>query len=152
MQIEWISYAVGALLVVAAVMDTKMSRIPNWLVLVLAALFVAKVVLFPQSVDLIWQIVFAVCVFVGGFALFAAGAFGAGAVKLAGVTALFMPLDWIGTLGLILLAGIFATGFLSGLARSMWGGEDSSWTVLAKRIIPLAIPIAVTGLAGLFLF
>ncbi len=150
MSIELISYCVAALLVVAAILDCKTAKIPNWLVGVFVLLFIAKVILFPQAVDILWQLVFAVCVLLAGFGLFAMGGFGAGAVKLMAVTALFMPLDRLGTLGLILLAGIIISLFLFGFLRSLFGSEDSGWKVLTKRVIPLAVPIAATGILGMF--
>ncbi len=150
MSVELISYAVAALLAVAALMDCKTARIPNWLIGVMVALFVAKVIFFPQAVDILWQLVFAVCVLIGGFGLFATGGFGAGAVKLMAVTALFMPLDRLGILGLSLLAGIIISLFLFGFLRSLFGSEDSSWKVLRARVIPMAVPIGASGILGLF--
>ena len=145
-----ISYVVAALLVVAAILDAKNAKIPNWLVGLFVVVFVGKVVLFPQSVDFAWQLVFAVCVLIGGFGLFATGGFGAGAVKLMTVTALFMPLDRLGILGLTLLAGIIVSLIVFGLLRSMFGAEDSGWKVLQKRVIPMAVPIGATGIIGMF--
>ncbi len=150
MSILMISYTVAALLVVAAILDAKTAKIPNWLIGIFVLLFIAKVILYPQTVDIMWQLIFAFCVLIGGFGLFATGGFGAGAVKLMAVTALFMPLDRLGMLGLSLLAGIIISLFLFGFLRSLFGSEDSSWKVLRARVIPMAVPIAASGILGMF--
>ena len=152
MTLEMIHIGVMALLVVAAVWDMRMARIPNWLVLLFLPLFALKAFLFPQDVDLLWQIVFAAVVFAAGFGLFAAGAIGAGAVKLMAATALFMPMDRLGVIGLTLLAAVIGGLILFGTLRNMFGAEDASWACLRKRIIPMAVPIAVTGVTALLLF
>ena len=145
-----IAWVVAAVLVVAAFWDAKTAKIPNWLVLGLAALFVVKLVIWPGSADILWQVGFAAAVFAGGFGLFAAGAMGAGAVKLAAATALFMPLDRLGTLGLAMIAAIIVAMIVIGFLRGTLGSEDSSWACLRKRIIPMAVPIGITGIVGLF--
>ena len=147
-----ISYAVAALLVVAALLDCRTGRIPNWLAMVGVGLFVVKLALFPESVAIWPQLALAVGVLVGGFGLFAAGAFGAGAVKLAFVTALFVPVDMALWLLGVLVAAIIASLVLFGTLRALFGGEDSGWSVLRRRVIPLAVPIAMTGIVGLFVF
>ena len=145
---EIMVWAVAAALVAAIFWDCRFGKIPNWLVLGVVALYGAKLALFG-GVDL-WQLVFAGGVFVAGFGLFAVGAFGAGAVKLMAAVALFMPLDALGTLGLTLLAAIIASLVLFSVLRGMAGRDDSPWSVLRKRVIPLAFPIGLTGLVGLF--
>ncbi|MEY1555613.1 prepilin peptidase [Yoonia sp. R2331] len=150
MTLTMIHAAVAALLVLAAIFDSKNAKIPNWLIGLFALVFIAQIILLPGSVDLIWQPVFALCVLIAGFGLFATGGFGAGAVKLMAVTALFMPLDRLGMLGLTLVAAVILSLFFFGLLRSMFGSESSSWKVLQSRIIPMAFPIAVTGIIGMF--
>lgn len=145
---QMISVAVAALLCVAVFWDCKWGKIPNWLALGMLVIYVANVVLVVPF-DY-WQLVFAAAVFAVGFALFAIGAFGAGAVKLLSVTALFMPLDALGSLGLFLLVAVIASLLLFSLLRASFANEDSSWSVLRKRVIPMAFPIAVAGLCGLF--
>lgn len=147
---ELITYAVAALLLVAAVLDARIAKIPNWLPIVMVAVFVAKIIFAPQDIDILWQIVFAAGVFIVGFGLFMTGGFGAGAVKLMGATALFMPLDRLGVLSLTLLAAVIGSLILFGMLRAFFGSDTSSWTCLQKRIIPMAFPIMVTGLVGLF--
>lgn len=139
---------VAALLLAAAFWDCKWGKIPNWLVGVIVAVYAAQVALVGPFV---WgQIILAVCVFAAGLVLFAIGAFGAGAVKLMSATALFIPLDGLGWLALCLVAGIIAGLPLFGALRGTFGSDNSSWSVLTKRVIPLAVPIGITGLVGLF--
>ena len=149
---DLIAYAVAALLAVAAVLDMKNARIPNWLVLAIVALFPLQWLMFPETVTPVSQLIFAVVVFVLGFGLFMTGGFGAGAVKLMAATALFLPADqplWM--LGLF-FACVIGALILFGLARMFAGSETSGWAVLRKRVIPMAAPIAATGWIGMFLF
>lgn len=144
--LHWI---VAAGLILAAVWDAKTAKIPNWLVLSLVVVFAAKWALDPATVSL-WQIGFAGLIFAGGFGLFVAGAMGAGAIKLATATALFMPLDRLGMLGLAFVLAVILSMIVIGAVRGAIGSDDSAWACLRKRIIPMAVPIALTGLAGLF--
>lgn len=145
---ELMTYGVAALMVLAVFWDSKFGKIPNWLALGLVAVYAAKAVLVGPF-D-IWQVVFAACVFVVGFGLFAMGAIGAGAVKLLAAVALFMPRDALGSLGLFLLIAVILSLLLFSLLRGAWGNDDSGWAVLRKRVIPMAFPIGMTGLFGLF--
>ena len=147
-----LSYAVAAMLLVAALLDCRTGRIPNWLAMIGVALFVLKLAVFPGSVAIWPQLALALGVLVGGFGLFAAGAFGAGAVKLAFVAALFMPVEHALWLLGVLVAAIIASLIVFGTLRAVFGGEESGWAVLRRRVIPLAVPIAATALVGLFVF
>ena len=149
---ELISYGVASLLVVAALLDMRTGKIPNWLAMAGVAIFIVKLAVFPDSVAIWPQMALAVGVLVGGFALFVAGAFGAGAVKLAFVTALFMPVGDALWLLSVLVAAIVVSLIVFGTLRVTMGGDESGWSVLRRRVIPLAVPIAATGLTGLFAF
>ena len=146
----YIYYAVAVVLIAASFYDMARGRIPNWLALILPVLFLIAV-LGVTAEGWLWQVLYAVAVFVLGFGLFLTGGFGAGAVKLMTGTALFLPpSDWLWHLG-ILFAGTILSLIVFGLARSFIGREDHGWTVLSKRVIPMAVPVAITGIAGLFL-
>lgn len=146
-----ISLAVAAILLAIAVLEAKTGRIANWLIAVLLVAFAAKAVVFPDQVNVIWQVAFAFAVLAAGFGLFVAGAFGAGAAKLSAAVALFLPLDRLGTLGLIMLAAVILGILVFGLLRSAFGAEDSDWKSMQSRIVPMSFPIGVTALCGLFL-
>ena len=150
MTVEMIFYAVGAAILIAAFLDAKMAKIPNWIIFVLLALFVAQAVMFPTAVDLYWQIGVAAAVFVAGLILFALGAIGAGAVKFGAAIMLFMPLEQWGWLLGIFVAGLFFYTFLFILLQGMFGGEESTRAALRKRIVPMSWPIGTMALAGLF--
>ena len=45
-----ISYAIAAVIVVAAVLDAKLGKIPNWLIGIGILVFLAKAFMFPQTV------------------------------------------------------------------------------------------------------
>lgn len=150
MSLELLNYAVLFGLIIAAFLDAKNSKIPNWLIYAFFALFAVKAVWFPESVDLIWQIGAAVLVFVVGLGAFALGAFGAGAVKLLSVVVLFLPLEnWLALCG-ILLAGAFVFTFFFMGIRSVFGSDESSWACMRKRIVPLSWPIGTMVALALF--
>ncbi|WP_438956754.1 hypothetical protein [Cognatiyoonia sp.] len=72
MTIEMIHYAVLAVLVAAAILDARSSKIPNWLIYLLLAIFGVKAAVFADAVDLYVQIGAVEVVFIvglGGFAL-----------------------------------------------------------------------------------
>ena len=150
MTLEIITYAVCAAILVAAFLDLRFAKIPNWIVYLLLALFGVKAAIFPESVDLYWQIGVAVAVFAAGLALFAVGAIGAGAVKLGASVMLFMPLGSWGWLLGIFVAAVLAFTFLFIILQATIGGEDSKWASLRKRIVPMSWPIGTMALAGLF--
>lgn len=150
MTLEIISYVVAAAIVVAAALDLRVAKIPNWIIYVLVVLFAVKAYMFPEAVDLYWQLGIAVVVFVAGLVLFAFGAMGAGAVKLGAAVMLFMPLaEWGWLLG-IFVGALFAFTFLFIIAQGLFGGEDSKWASLRKRVVPMSWPIGTMALAGLF--
>lgn len=152
MSIDNIHLIVAAILIVISVLDARIGRIPNWSVYSLIALFALKVFLFPTAVNLTWQLSIVAAVFVAGLALFAVGAMGAGAIKLVSATMLFMPLDqWIWLLA-IFVGSVFVYLILFVFMRGIFGSEDSSWSVMKKRVVPMAWPIGTMGLLGLFVF
>ena len=152
MTLELISYAVGAAILVAAFLDARVAKIPNWIIFVLLGLFAVKAVMFPETTDLYWQVGIAAAIFVFGLIMFAAGAIGAGAVKFASVLMLFMPLAQWGWLLAIFIAGLFGYTFLFIFLQGFFGDENSGWAALRKRIVPMSWPIGTTALFGLFYF
>ncbi len=151
MTLELINYAVMAILVAAALLDARSSKIPNWLIYLLLAIFGVKAAVFPEAIDIYWQIGAAVIVFLVGLGAFAMGAFGAGAVKLSAAVMLFMPFaSWL-SLAAIMFGFAFAFTFIFMGVRAFFGSEDSNWACLRKRIVPLSWPIGATAFVGMFL-
>ena len=152
MTLEILHFAVAAILIVAAFMDARFGRIPNWTAYGLLGLFAVQAFMFSESVDLYWQIGIAAGVFLGGLVLFAVGAIGAGAIKLGSATMLFMPLAQWGWLLAIFIGSVFGYMIIFVLVRTIFGSEESTWSVLKKRVVPMAWPIGTMGLVGLFGF
>lgn len=152
MTIEMIHYAVLAVLVVAAILDARSSKIPNWSIYLLLAIFGVKAAVFPDVVDLYVQIGAAAVVFIVGLGGFALGAFGAGAVKLLSATTLFLPVEHGLALAAILFGAAFVFTFLFMFLRGMFGSEDSKWASMRKRIVPLSWPIGTMTAIALFYF
>jgi len=147
---EYATYAVGAILIAACLLELRTGRIPNWLTLLIVALFVVVVVLADDRAALIWQVALAAGVFAAGLVMFAIGGMGAGAVKLSAALALFIPLDQAFYTLLVFLGVFFVFAFLIVQIRKLFGSDDSRWHVMANGVIPLSFPIAVAGIVGLF--
>lgn len=109
-----------ALLVVAAVSDIWRMEIPNWISIVLAALFPVYAVVSAAPDVIIYHAVPAALVFAFGIALFAWGKFGGGDVKLITVAVLWLGLNALPVF-LIALAvfGLVAIGLFIGLRRPL---------------------------------
>jgi len=144
-------YAMAVLLIAAFLLEVRTGRIPNWLTLLPPALFIVVLLLADDRSALYWQIALAAGVFAAGLILFAIGGMGAGAVKLMAGAALFVPVGQAFYAFLVYLAAFFLTAVVIVQLRKFFGSEDSAWHVMAKPVIPLSLPIAVAGIAGMFL-
>lgn len=149
--LDYFSYAVVAVAIVAAVLELKTGRISNNLVLLLLAMFVAKVGLGWGQFNIVTQLLFTAAVFVPLFVLFVLGVFGAGVVKLAGAVALFLPPAAWQSLGWMLLGAIVISLIVYTITRKLFGSPENSWDVMARDATPMATAIAITTAYGLFL-
>lgn len=146
------TYAMAAILVAAMVIECRSGRIPNWLTLIPPVLFVLVVVTAPEPTAMIWQFALGAAVFVFGLVLFFVAGFGAGAVKLMGGAALFIPLNNALYAFGILVAVLFASAFIIVQVRKAFGSDESDWHVLANAVLPMSLPIALATLGAMFVF
>lgn len=150
MIVQLVTYAMGALLIGAMVFEARTGRIPNWLTLLPVVLFVILLIVGADRSALLWQLASGAGVFAVGLLLYAFADVGAGAVKLLGGTALFVPLSKALTTLAVFVAAIFVTALLVKMLRKVFSSEDSAWTILAKAVLPMSWPIGAAGLASLF--
>lgn len=146
-----VPYAMAAILLAAMVIEMRTGRIPNWLTLLPFVLFIMLAVSGADRTALAWQLGLAALVFALGIGLFIVGGIGAGAVKLAAGLALFVP--WaVGLKALGAFLGLlFVTTFLIVQIRKAVGSEESNWHVMSHNVLPMSLPIGLTGLVVLFL-
>lgn len=145
------------LAIAGAVHDWRSLRIPNWINLSIAALFVLAVVLRPQDFAPLWHYAGAgALMLVVTYAMFAMGQFGGGDAKLASALAL-----WLGFKGLapfVMFTGI-AGGVLGLLglyikkkkpfahaAPEGWVGQLQ----LGRNALPYGIALAAGGVCAVF--
>ncbi|MFQ6552382.1 prepilin peptidase [Aestuariibius insulae] len=148
----WINYVAAALLAYIVLLNLRHGSIPNWGVLALVGLFVVKVIAGWGDFVLWHQLVFAACALALGLAFYATEGFGGGVVKLMFGASLFMPpAQWAWMLFAFVALTILVT-VLSVLVRRTIGNEESSWAVLQGKIVPMAVPIAITAWIGIFVF
>jgi prepilin peptidase CpaA len=118
-------FALVLLLATAAVTDFVWQRIPNWIVLVLLALFVVQAARHFGSVSWLDQLGAGALLLVVGFVLYFIGQFGAGDAKLTAVLAL-----WIGfsailpSLMLMSFAGLALAAIIVALRYLPWRRLD----------------------------
>lgn len=148
---QYIPYAMGLVLITAMLVELRTGKIPNWLTLVPFILFIVVIANSDDRAALGWQMGLAAAVFVVGIVLFVFAGFGAGAVKLMTGIALFVPLD-TGYYALFIWVGaLFASTLIIVMLRKIAGSEGSKWYVLANNVLPMSLPLGVTGLSVLFL-
>jgi len=150
MSVEGISISILAVVLITAYLDARLAKIQNAAIFILLALFIAKAVFFPETVDAVWQIVIAALVFAAGFALFTLGAIGAGAVKFGAAIMLFMPMASWGWLLGIFIGTLLIYTFLFIFLQTSFGGDESKWASLRRRIVPMSWPIGTMAIFGLF--
>jgi len=126
-------------LILAALTDMSSLRIPNPVVLALAASYPLAAFALGHAGDILWHAIAGGAVFAAGAALFASRTLGGGDVKLLAAAAL-----WIGPGGVpiflsltAVLGGVFA---LFVLAKIRLRGS-------AQAPIPYGVPIMLAGLA-----
>src|SRR5205823_9374342 len=85
-----IAFVAIALLLVAAYSDIRTFKIPNVLVLAIAALGIGRLILLGNSITAIYAVGAAVLIFLIGFVLFSRGLIGPGDVKLLMATVLLI--------------------------------------------------------------
>jgi prepilin peptidase CpaA len=157
--IHGVVIAILAVLLIAAAMDDlREYRIPNHLVVGIAALYPAHVLTSPQPIPWIVAFAFAAVVFVVGIGFFAARPMGGGDVKLMGAVALWAAPQYLMTLLFITLAGAvlmsFASAVRAAVAEARAAENFSLGATVAnlrhvpifKMQIPYGVGIAVGGL------
>ena len=139
-------WAAAAVAVLGAAWDVRTRRIPNWIVLVLAALAASATVASGGFAALGSSGLHAVIVLLIGMGLFALKAIGAGDAKFYAAAALAVPLDralimlgWVAAIGLVVI--IFLVIFYKGL-KIVEGEKRESWT------LPYGLPICCGFLAA----
>jgi prepilin peptidase CpaA len=145
--IVWIFLA--ALLLMAAVTDARVYRIPNWACAAIAALFVATAP-FGMGLEGMWpNLAVGIAVFAVGYALYALTGMGAGDAKLAAAIGLWVGpgafQEWI---TLFALAMLFLVFLLVGMRRMVYPlvGAEPSMRVL-KRGAPVPLGVALSASA-----
>ena len=143
-----VPWAVMLVLVVAAVWDLRVLRIPNGLVLALGLLFVLVLAPCLPWPVLGWRLLAVGLVLALGIAAFAVGLFGGGDVKLLAVLLLFVPSG-----GLVLFAFVMALSLLLSIAlilaaRRAVPEYDGGWGVLRERQgrLPMGLAFCLGGL------
>lgn len=148
---QYVPYAMAAVLLAAIVIELRTGKIPNWLTLVPFLLFIVVAANTDDRAALAWQMGLAAAVFAFGIAAFIFAGFGAGAVKLMTGIALFVPLSMGLKAIFVFVAALFASTFVIVMLQKIAGSDDSNWHVLSKRVLPMSLPLGVTGLAVFFL-
>lgn len=146
----------AVLLIAAAIDDLREYRIPNHLVVGIAALYPAHVMTSPQPVPWIVAFAFAAVVFAIGIGFFAVKAMGGGDVKLMGAVALWAAPQYLMTLLIITLAGALLMSLANAVraaAAEARAAENFSLgaTVANLRHVPIfkmQIPYGVGIAAG----
>jgi prepilin peptidase CpaA len=148
----------AVLLIAAAVDDLREYRIPNHLVVGIAALYPAHVLTSPQPVPWVIAAIFAGIVFATGIGFFAAKVMGGGDVKLMGAVALWASPQYLMSLFVITLAVALLMAFINGVraaaAESRAAQNFSLGATVAnlrhvpilKMQIPYGVGIAAGGL------
>lgn len=146
----YIPFIVAILLIAATLLDLRTGKIPNWIIYAFFALFMVQVAASPERSVFAWQLGFALGAFAIGLLLYAMLGVGAGAVKLLAAAALFLPMGYGWAMFGLLLVTLFSLGLVVTVVQVKFGREDSKWTVLKKRVMPLSLPVTATSLLGLF--
>lgn len=140
-----------------AAYDWRSLRIPNWICLIIAALFVVAVVITPQDFTPIWTHLAAGGVMLAiTFTFFALGHFGGGDAKLA--SALTLWLGFKGVVPFVMFTGI-AGGVLGLLGlyisrkKPFAHVSPQSWVgqlQAGRNALPYGIALAFGGVAAVF--
>jgi prepilin peptidase CpaA len=157
--IHGVVIAVLAVLLIAAAMDDlREYRIPNHLVVGIAALYPAHVLTSPQPIPWLYALGFAALVFAIGVGFFAAKMMGGGDVKLMGAVALWAAPEYLITLFIITLAGALLMALAMAVRAAVSearAAESNSFGAtmtnlrhvpILKMQIPYGVGIAAGGL------
>ncbi|HEX5008580.1 MAG TPA: prepilin peptidase [Hyphomonadaceae bacterium] len=144
----WIVFA--GLFLASAVADASSYRIPNWISVTLALLFVIATLASGQPVLGFWpHLVLAVGVLLVGYLLYLFTGMGAGDAKLAAVAALWagLPGLYAWTFFLALAMAVLALGLVA--ARRIAGavGRSESTLPLLQRGAPVPLGVAIAAAA-----
>jgi len=125
-----------ALLALAALIDIRERRIPNWLTGSVAALYPLYVLASPMPIAWLGALAVAAAVFMFGFVLFARQLIGGGDVKLIAAASLWTGLDHLALFALItsLAGGGLALGSL--WYRRWQGVIEAHMAALGWRLAP----------------
>ena len=140
--------AASALLVAAAVNDSRHYRIPNAICIALLVMFPLFVLTAPHGIEWEQNLIVCLLVLLSGFGMFLGNLAGAGDIKLLAATSL-----WAGPhlIAVFVITTAIAGGFLAlGVAalthyRNRSGKQEA--VPLAKAPIPYGIAIAVGGVS-----
>jgi prepilin peptidase CpaA len=125
-----------ALLALAALIDLRERRIPNWLTGAVAALYPFYVLASPMPIDWLGALGVALAVFTFGYVLFARQLIGGGDVKLIAAVSLWTGLDQVALFALVtsLAGGALALGSL--WYRRWHGVIDAHMAALGWNLAP----------------
>jgi prepilin peptidase CpaA len=129
-----------ALLALAALMDLRERRIPNWLTGGVAALYPIYLLVSPTPVALLGALAAAAAAFLFGLVLFARQVMGGGDVKLIAAITLWAGFDHLVVFALVtsLAGGVLA---LAGLWYQRWRGViDAHLAALGWNFAPAGPP------------
>jgi prepilin peptidase CpaA len=143
---ELVLVTTAAVLLYVAYNDLRHYKIPNELILVLAALYFIHAAVSGRWTSAYWNIAFALLMFIVMLVLYSRHLMGGGDVKLLSVTFLWVGIDCalLFALLLFLSSGIHVIAAKLGWADTERVGND------ARKRIPLAPSIA-TALIGVFM-
>ncbi|MFN8694147.1 MAG: prepilin peptidase [Holosporales bacterium] len=137
------------LLTAAAVWDAATFTIPNWISLILVALFIPYMLSManPTWGDLGWRLLVATIIFGVGFGMFAVNVMGGGDVKLMTAVALFVGANAIGdfVLAMALCGGALCIGAL--LLRPIRRAMHLPVPSIRKTKVPYGLAICAGGYA-----
>lgn len=146
----------AGLLLAAAIVDFRHFRIPNPIVLSVAALYPAHVIASPQPVAWTYGLAFGAAMFVLGAIFFAAKMMGGGDVKLMAAVSMWaapyhmLPFLFITLAGAIVLAVLMAIRFAADGAKAS-GNPSITGTIANFRHVPIfkmSVPYGVGIAAG----
>ncbi len=135
--LTWLPLAgLVALLALAALIDLRERRIPNWLTGGVAALYPLYVLASPMPIAWLGALVVAAAIFMFGFVLFARQLIGGGDVKLIAAVSLWTGLDHLALFALVtsLAGGGLALGSL--WYRRWHGVIDAHMAALGWNLAP----------------
>ncbi len=157
----YLGVLISALVVViaAAVSDWQKYKIPNYFSILLISLYPIVVLTSPTEINWLFSIVMTAIVFAVGFALFAAGLFGGGDVKIITALALWSGPSLLLTflIGTVLAGGLLVIVVIAKFAfhyASETGGliSGARKAVRSKTPVPYGVAIAVGSLPVFYFY